>query len=71
MYIMSRFKNEDYYGTYMFGKPVLNVNNPDLIKEILVKDFNKFVDRNDTNMLKALGMKWEWPRNWYLKLFQW
>ncbi len=43
-----QFKDEKYYGTY-FGvsaSPMLIVNDPELIRHILVKDFSNFVDRN-------------------------
>ena len=39
------FKNEKYFGAFMFGKPFLNINDPDLLKQIQVKDFDHFVDR--------------------------
>ncbi|XP_054157192.1 cytochrome P450 6k1-like [Oppia nitens] len=35
------------YGTYMADRPVLVVGDPKLIKNIFVKDFHLFVDRND------------------------
>ena len=47
------FKNEDVYGTYLFGKPVLNVNNIGWMKHI-VKDFRSFMDREDVNLTKVL-----------------
>eukprot|EP00088_Acartia_fossae_P003776 TRINITY_DN11613_c0_g1_i3.p1 TRINITY_DN11613_c0_g1~~TRINITY_DN11613_c0_g1_i3.p1 ORF type:complete len:541 (-),score=132.78 TRINITY_DN11613_c0_g1_i3:63-1655(-) len=55
-----QFKDKDYFGTYLLGKPVLNINNIDMIKDILVKNFNNFVDRNDTNLSKVFdGGKWD------------
>jgi hypothetical protein len=42
----SLIKEEDLYGWFMLGKPMLGVNNLELIKDIFVKDFNHFVDRN-------------------------
>lgn len=47
-----KFKDYDYYGSYLFGKPVLNIRNLDMAKDILVKNFNCFVDRNDANIRK-------------------
>jgi len=40
-----KFKNEKYFGIFMFGKPLLNINDPELLKQIQVKDFDHFVDR--------------------------
>ena len=48
------FKDKDVYGTYVLGKPCLNVKNVESIRHILVKDFNSFVDRNDPNFNKML-----------------
>ena len=49
-----KFKDEKLYGTYLLGKPVLNINDPDLIRHIMVKDFNHFVDRENSTLQKAL-----------------
>jgi hypothetical protein len=35
------------------GKPVLGVNSLDLVKNILVKDFNSFVDRTSNFVNEA------------------
>ena len=41
-----QFKDEKIYGTYgNFGAPILMVNDPNLIKGIMIRDFNYFVDR--------------------------
>ena len=32
----------------MFGSPVVVIGDPELVKQILVKDFNHFVDRMGT-----------------------
>ncbi len=42
------FRSEAVYGWFIMGKPVLGVNSLDLVKNILVKDFNSFVDRTST-----------------------
>ena len=46
------FKNEKYFGVFFFGQPFLNINDPDILKQIQVKDFDHFVDRisKETNM---------------------
>ena len=44
----TQFKGEKYYGTYGGGLaplPVLTINDPDILKHILVTDFDAFVDR--------------------------
>jgi len=47
---MQRMYNEGagkpFYGTYIFTRPALVLRDPDLIKAILVKDFNIFYERN-------------------------
>ena len=42
---------------FLFGKPVLVVQNLELIRNIMVKDFNHFVDRNcaGQNMMNEGG----------------
>lgn len=42
------FKDEPFYGTYFAfnASPILMVNDVDLIKNMMVKDFSHFVDRN-------------------------
>ncbi len=42
------FRNERYYGTYggPFSSPILVIKDPDLCKQILIKDFQHFVNRN-------------------------
>ena len=40
-----KFREQPVYGWFILGKPVLGINNLELIKNILVKDFNNFVDR--------------------------
>ena len=48
-----RFREEPVYGWFLMGKPVLGINNLDLVKNILVKDFNNFVDRNSVVVQEA------------------
>ena len=35
------------YGWYLFGKPILGINDIELVKIMKVKDFNHFVDVQD------------------------
>ncbi len=50
-------KGLPYYGTYsMNGKPVLVVRDPELVRQMLVKDFSSFIDRNPKQgMMTMLG----------------
>ncbi|KAG7212150.1 hypothetical protein KM043_012492 [Ampulex compressa] len=41
-------KGLPYMGFYIFDKPVLFVRDPELIKRVLIKDFNHFADRYAT-----------------------
>ena len=47
-----KFRDEKVFGTYLLGKAVLNINDPELIRQIMVRDFNHFVDREDSNQKK-------------------
>ena len=38
--------NLPFYGIYLLARPSLIVRDPDLIKQITIKDFEHFVDRN-------------------------
>lgn len=38
-------KQHRFFGIFMLGKPVLVINDPELVKTVLVKDFNTFCDR--------------------------
>ncbi|XP_054157193.1 cytochrome P450 3A8-like [Oppia nitens] len=57
------------YGTYLGTRPVLVLTDPQLIKDVNIKDFNIFVDRNDLinfndpiadrALFTAMGDKWK------------
>ena len=56
----TQFKGEKYYGTYGSGlapRPILTVCDPDILKHILVRDFDAFTDR-------ALGGFEEVGKSW-------
>lgn len=40
-----KFKHHRFHGIYMFHKPILMINDPELIRMIMIKEFNKFPDR--------------------------
>merc|ERR1711971_437696 len=63
---MNEFTTEDYkkykqeqklkvHGWFLLGKPVLSINDVDIIKQIQVKDFNSFVDRNEANFARSFN----------------
>jgi len=61
-----QFKDKDYFGVYLLGKPVLCINSIDLIRDITVKHFNNFVNRNDSNLIGVLeggDMDQLWKKN--------
>jgi len=48
----NEFKDDKFFGYFMFGKPILMVNDVELVKNIKVKDFHHFVDTQDENLAK-------------------
>lgn len=48
-----KFKSSPVSGLYLLGKPVLSINDVELVRHVMVKDFNHFVDRNDSNLAKV------------------
>ena len=50
----NQFKDEKFFGFFMFGKPVLMVNDAELAKNIKVKDFNHFVDSQTEDVVSKL-----------------
>ena len=73
--VYNKFEGHKYGGTYIFTSPRFFVRDPDLIKDVLVKDFSSFHDRGvymneETEPLSAhlfslSGMKW---RNLRIKM---
>jgi len=50
----NQFKDEKFFGFFMFGKPVLMVNDVELVKHIKVKDFSHFVDSQNEDLVNAI-----------------
>lgn len=48
-----------FVGFYIFHKPTLLLRDPEIIKQILIKDFNNFSDRNFAGSVQkdSIGMK--------------
>jgi len=73
--IYNKFEGHRYGGTYTFTKPQFFVRDPDLIKDILVKNFSSFHDRGvymneeieplSAHLFSLSGMKW---RNLRIKM---
>ena len=40
-----KYGHEKMFGTYFLNTPILGIGDPELAKQILVKDFNHFVNR--------------------------
>lgn len=49
------YKNEPVFGIFEGMKPVLVINDLDLIKDVLIKDFSLFVDRGFPIFPKVFG----------------
>jgi len=76
---LSDFAHEDYkkykieknlkvHGWFLMGKPCLSINDVELIKQIQVKDFNHFVDRNESNSAKAFMGGGDLDRLWGISM---
>ena len=52
-------KDLPFYGGYFLHAPVFMIKDPDLVRLILIKDFDHFVDRNSSSLAKLFknGMK--------------
>lgn len=56
IYYNPKFKNDKFFGIFMFHKPALFIKDQELIKRILVKDFNSFVNhRSASDVHDPLG----------------
>ena len=47
-------KNLKYYGGYFFKNPTLYINDVDFVRQILVKDFDYFLDRMGPDFTRPL-----------------
>lgn len=43
-YIYSHYTDLPYVGIYKFYSPIILLRDPDIIKDVLIKEFNKFHD---------------------------
>jgi len=63
-----KFANEKYFGWWLLGKPVLALNDVNLIKQIQVKDFDHFVDRTSDTFNKKMFAGGDLDKIWMLQL---
>ena len=49
-----KFAKERYFGWFMLGKPILAINDVNLLKHIEVKDFDHFVDRQGVDVSEKM-----------------
>lgn len=56
IYKKPQFENDKFFGIFMFHKPSLIIKDPEMIKQILVKDFNSFMNHHSgTDTHDTLG----------------
>ena len=48
-----KFRKHRFFGIYIFHNPILVINDPELIRLILIKDFQHFADRGIHSNLKV------------------
>ncbi|KAI2474117.1 cytochrome P450 9e2-like [Diabrotica virgifera virgifera] len=64
-----KFQNSRYIGTYQFFKPMVQINDPELIKDVTVKNFDHFMDHTNQvsensdplwtkNLVALRGQQW-------------
>ena len=63
-----QFKDEKFFGLYMFSKPFLNISDPELLKLIQVKDFDHFVDRTSPAQNRLLFSGGDLNKIWLRQL---
>ncbi|KAI2474113.1 hypothetical protein C4B38_000193 [Diabrotica virgifera virgifera] len=76
----NKLQHARYYGTYLFNFPILIVKDPDLIKDITVRDFEHFQDHSSwlpenvdpiwsNNLFSLKGDKWKEMRLFFRVMF--
>jgi hypothetical protein len=56
------------YGVYFLGMPALTIRDPDLVRRVLVKDFEHFVDRQEHMFDTVSDSKTDKANNYFLNL---
>ncbi|XP_060522638.1 cytochrome P450 9e2-like [Cylas formicarius] len=73
-YVYKMYPDARYVGCYQFNKPTLVIRDPELLKQIMVKDFDSFMDHQplfsdqsdplwSKNLFALRGQKWKNMRN--------
>lgn len=55
------------FGTYFLNTPILGIGDPELAKQILVKDFNHFVNRQGEAISSIFESKEGISKNQFIK----
>jgi len=63
-----KFSDEKYFGWFLLGKPILAINDVNLLRHIQVKDFDHFVDRTSPEINKAMFSGGDIDKIWELQL---
>jgi len=63
-----KFAKERYFGWFMLGKPILAINDVNLLKHIEVKDFDHFVDRQGVDVSEKMFSGGDLDKIWRLQL---
>jgi len=61
-------KKQKVHGWFLFGKPALSINDVEMLKHLEVKDFNHFMDRNESNASKLFGSGGDLDKLWGLQM---
>jgi len=63
-----KYKDEPFFGWFLFGKPTLAINDAEIIKMMQVKDFDAFVDRMDAGLMNMIFSGGDMDQLWAKQL---
>lgn len=61
-------KNLKYYGGYFLQSPILWIRDPDMVRQITIKDFEYFVDRNNSMFQKLFKSGSQTDKIWDVQM---
>ena len=61
-------KNLKYYGGYFLQNPILWIRDPDMVRQITIKDFEYFVDRNNSMFQKLFKSGSQTDKIWDVQM---